>query len=207
MSSGCKIATGLIACAAIIFYTSIALAQGNRDFPLPSGIVTDFTGMLSEDDLSSIEQALIDAHENNGMDGHVVIALRTAEWHLQEYIKDYSDYLQTQGKIEPTGWLIYISTADLKFGIAVQDNARESITPDRVSELEFILADRLEAGDIAGAVVDAAEAIAELPAPQRVPPEGRVSPDMLIFMGIVVFVIVLMLRLRKAGKPADTPEK
>lgn len=207
MPASRKIATGIIACAAIILYTSITYAQGSRDFPLPSGIATDFTGMLSDDDLSSIEQALIYAHEKNSMDGHVVIALRTAEWHLDEYVKDYADYLQTQRKIEPSGWLIYISTADLKFGIAVQDNARESITAEHVSELELMMAERLDADDLTGAVVTAVEAIAELPAPQRVQPEGKVAPNMLVFMGILVIVIVLMLRLRQLGKASGKSKK
>ncbi len=207
MPASRKITTGIIACAAIILYASIAYAQGSRDFPLPSAIATDFTGMLSEDDLSSIEQALIDAHEKNSMDGHVVITLRTAEWHLEEYVKDYADYLQTQGKIEPSGWLIYISTADLKFGIAVQDNARESITAEHVSELELMMAERLDSDDLTGAVVSAVEAIADLPAPQRVQPEGKVSPNMLVFMGILVIVIVLMLRLRQLGIASGKSKK
>ncbi len=175
-----------------------ALAQEGRDFPLPEGLVTDFTGTLTEAEIEEIEEALRTAYDRNGMDGHVIIALRTEEWHLEEYAKDYADFLQGRNLIEPTGWLIYVSTADRKFALVVQDVARESITTLRRQEIALIMSQHLEEGNFADGIVAATTAIGELDAVNIVQERRKVSPDMLIFMGIVVIVIVLMLRLRRA---------
>ena len=181
---------------------SPAYSQDTRDFFLPDGLVTDFTGTLSNSQLSDIRSALDSAYESNSMDGHVIIALRTEEWHLDEYVKDYADFLQGHNLIEPTGWLIYISTQDRKFGFAVQDIAAKSITPQDREEISLILAAKLEQNDIHGAVLDAVTAISKLPPPQVASEKNNMSPDMLIFMGIAVIVMVLMLRLRIKNREA-----
>lgn len=173
-----------------------ALANAERDFPLLQAPVTDFTGSLADTDLVAIRQALDEAYRANGMDGHVIIALRTEEWYLDEYVKDYADFLQGRGLIEPAGWLLYISTADRKFALAVQDLARKSITVSRKQEIDLILSERLDSGDVAGAILGSIEAIGKLEAPRVIQEKRKISPDMLVFMGIAVMVVALMLRLR-----------
>lgn len=192
-----KISLALSLIAVILAAGLHAHALVNRNFPLPDAIVTDFTGTVFPDDIESIRLALMDARERNGMDGHVIIALSTEEWYLQEYAKDYADYLQGRGLIGSTGWLIYVSIADRKFAIAVQEAAKQSITPARLSEVELVLSEKLERGDVAGAVVDAVDRIGDLPSLRAVQDKKKIRPDMLFFMGIAVIVVVLMMRLRR----------
>jgi uncharacterized membrane protein YgcG len=193
-----SVKSGMLLTLSLLLFLSgtQAGAQDTRDFLLPEGIVTDFTGTLSNSELSEIRNALDSVYESNSMDGHVIIALRTEEWYIEEYVKDYADFLQGRNFIEPTGWLIYISTQDRKFGVAVQDRATGSITPQNREEIALVLATKLEQNDIGGAVLDAINVISKLPPPEFAIEKKNLSPDMLIFMGIAVIVIVLMLRLR-----------
>jgi uncharacterized membrane protein YgcG len=184
------------AIAMLLLLPQTASAQDIRDFPLPRGIVTDFTGTLNETQMNEIRQALERAHRANSMDGHVIITLSTGEWYLDEYVKDYADYLQGRDIINSTGWLLYISTADRKFSLAVQNIAADSITPQHREEIELILSEKLEQDDLTGAIIDAVDAIAILPPPEDMSERRKVSPDMLVFMGIAIMVIALMLRLR-----------
>ena len=185
---------------ALVAMTASAWPNQSRDFPLPQGLVTDFAGALTPNQMDQVHDALEESYRANGMDGHIIIALNTDEWYLDEYVKDYADFLQGRGLINREGWLLYLSKADRKFALAVQDLAAESITLPCKQEIALIMSERLEAGDIAGAVLNAVTAIGEMPAPQTVREQRKMSPDMLIFMGVVVMVIGLMLRLRFAGR-------
>lgn len=184
--------------AASILIVTPSVAQDIRDFPLPQGAVTDFTGTLTESQIDEIRLALDRAHQANSMDGFVIVALRTEEWYLDEYVKDYADFLQGRGLMNSTGWLLYISTADRKFSIAVQDAAAESITPERKQEISLKTSERLEQNDIAGAIIDSVDAIAMLAAPEINRDEKKIPPGMFAFMGMAIIVVVLMMRLRKA---------
>ncbi len=186
---------GILVAVTLIAFA--ADAQNTRDFPLPDGMITDLSGELTDDEIARIRAALDSAHDSNGMDGYVVVALRTEEWHLEEYVKDYADYLQGLGHISSTGWLLYVSTADRKFALGVQDVAADSITPAKKQEISLIMSERLESGDLSGAIIGAIDAIADLPAPAGLQDKKKVSPDMLIFMGIAIMVIALMFRLRQ----------
>jgi hypothetical protein len=115
-------------------------------------------------------------------------------------VRDYADFLQGRGLIEPSGWLLYVSLADRKFALAVQDFARQSITAPREREIELVMSERLEEGDILGAIVGSIEAIGKLEGPQAIREKRKISPDMLVFMGIAVMVVALMLRLRHHAK-------
>ncbi len=174
-----------------------AHAQDSREFMLPTGLITDFSGTLSEDDIDTIRHTLESAHRKSKMDGHVIIALRTQEWYLEEYAKDYADFLQGRGIISSTGWLLYISTADRKFTLVVQNAANESITGVHKREVALILNEKIGQDDMVGGIIDAVNALGDLPAPEVVREKKKISPDMTIFIGILIIVIVLMLRLRK----------
>jgi uncharacterized membrane protein YgcG len=188
----------ILSCAImlILLLPEAVSAQDLRDFPLPQGIVTDFTGTLNETQMNAIRQALEQAHRANSMDGHVIITLSTGEWHLDEYVKDYADFLQGRDIINSTGWLLYISTADRKFALSVQGAALDSFTQQHQQEIKLILSEKLEQDDLTGAIIDAIDAIAILPPPEDMSEQRKVSPDMLVFMGIAIMVIALMLRLR-----------
>jgi len=181
-----------------------AQERGSREFPTPDGLVSDFAGVLTEQQTGQILAALEAARRANSMDGHVIIVLRTQEWHLDEYVKDYADWLQGRGAIGPAGWVLYISTADRKFALVPQDVADDSITPQRREEVALILSEKLEQGDMVGAVLDAVMAIGDLPAPEVVHERKKFSPDMLVFMGIGIMVMVLMLRLRTSKRKSLT---
>jgi uncharacterized membrane protein YgcG len=195
-----KLFAGIIFILIFIFTFHAAYAQDMRNFPPLQGLVTDATGTLSPDEIDMITLALEQARGTNTMDGHVYIALSTEEWYLDEYVKDYADYLQAQGQISPTGWLLYISIADRKFSLAVQDRASETITDDSRKEIYLILEEKLKQDDIAGGIMDTVHAIGNIsnhgPAQER----KNFSPGMLMFMGIAVIVTVMMLRLRKAQR-------
>lgn len=180
-------------------------AQGTRNFALPEGVITDFTGTLTEPQVDEIRRALQASYESNSMDGHVIINLSTEEWHLEEYAKDYADFLQGRGLINASGWLLYISTADRKFAFVVQDRALKAITEARKAEIELILSEKLEQDDMYGGILDAVNAISALQAPEIIQGKRNMSPDMLIFMGIVVMIIALMLRLRNTQKKSLIP--
>ncbi len=173
------------------------LAQSSRDFPTPTGTITDFSGEMTEHQIDVIRLALNEAYETNYMDGHVIITLSTDEWYLDEYVKDYADYLQGQGMLNSVSWLLYISTADHKFSLAAQDVAALSLTPSRKQEIYLILGSKLDNGDVHGAVMDAVSMIQSLPAPEFDMKKNNLTPGLIIFMGIVVIVITLMLRLRR----------
>jgi len=172
-------------------------AQSTRDFPMPTGTISDFSGALTEHQIDEIRLALSDAYDANSMDGHVIITLSTDEWYLDEYVKDYADYLQGQGMMDSTGWLLYISTADRKFSLAAQDIAALSFTPVRKQEIYLSLGDKLESGDIHGAVIDTIGAVKSLPAPEVNRQKNNLSPGLIVFMGVVIIVITLMIRLRR----------
>lgn len=183
-------------------------ADTGRDFPIPDGIVSDFTGSLGPDDVNEILKELDRAYDNNGMQGHVVITLSTGEWYLDEYVKDYADYLQGRGILDSTSWLLYISTADRKFGIAVQDSSKPVFDSFVIRELSLLVSENLEKKDVKAAILAVTDFVADLPAPQKVHEQRKVSPDMLIFGGIAVMVIALMLRLRRPKKvPVNTGRK
>lgn len=186
----------------LLLISSHAFAQNTRDFPQLQGLVTDTTSTLSQDEIDSITLALEQARNSNTLDGHVYIALSTGEWYLDEYVKDYADHLQSQGQISSSGWLLYISTADHKFSLTVQDLASESIPLYRKQEIYLVLDEKLRQDDIAGAILDAVHRIGNLPAPEFAHEQKKVSPGLLIFMGIATMVIVMMLRLRKIRKKA-----
>ena len=192
-----KILIHAVAIALVLLLFTEAEARNGRNFPMPDSPVTDFTGTIFSADLETIRRAIMDSRERNGMDGMVIVALSTDEWHLQEYAKDYCDFLRGKGLISSSGWLIYVSTADKKFAIAPQDKAKESFTQQRLSEIMLIMSERLEQDDISGAIINAIKAIGDLSGPQTVMQKKRMSPDMLIFMGIAVIVVVLMIRLRQ----------
>lgn len=195
-----KYLTLLLILPAWLILTSPVHAQDARHFPVPHGLVTDFTGTLTEQEVNDIIFALENARSTNSMDGYVIISLSTEEWFLEEYVKDYADYLQGRGQISSTGWLLYISTADRKFSLAVQDLAAESIPYNRKQEIYMILGNKLQNDNLSEAVLSAVDAIRKLPAPETVHEQKKVSPGFLIFAGIAIMVVVLMLRLRKAQK-------
>ncbi|MFH1676132.1 MAG: TPM domain-containing protein [bacterium] len=162
--------------------------------------MTDYTGTLSEDRLSEIQNALENVSLANGLQGHVVINSNTGEWYLDEYVKDYGDFLKMKGKLESTGWLLYISLDDKKFGFAVQSGAAKSINSNRVRDLSFMLSDYLGKGDLAGGIIAVTNAIGELSAPKTVSEKKKMDPNLLIFMGILLITAVLMYRLRRYKK-------
>jgi len=183
-------------CLFLLMGSSVS-AQSTRDFPMPTGTISDFSGELTEHQIDEIRLALSDAYDANSMDGHVIITLSTDEWYLDEYVKDYADYLQGQGMMDSTGWLLYISTADRKFSLAAQDIAALSFTPVRKQEIYLSLGDKLESGDIHGAVIDTIGAVKSLPAPEVNRQKNNLSPGLIVFMGVVIIVITLMIRLRR----------
>jgi uncharacterized membrane protein YgcG len=199
-SRACFLAALLTVCILALPVRTGAQELGSREFPMPDGLVSDFAGVLTEQESGRILAALESARRANSMDGHVIIVLRTQEWHLDEYVKDYADWLQGRGAIGPAGWVLYISTADRKFVLVAQDIANDSITPQRREEVALILSEKLERGDMVGAVLDAVGAIGELPAPEAVHERKKFSPDMLVFMGIAIMVIALMMRLRTSKR-------
>jgi len=192
-----KILVCLFSTLAILLIPMMSFGQVMRDFPIPDGLVTDFSGTLSSEDKTQIMDALERARVSNGMDGHVVIVLSTDEWYTQEYVKDYADYLQGQGVIGSTGWLMYVSTADRKFGIGVQDLATESITKDRREEIYLKMSLKLETGDVVGGVMEGIGAIERLDPPSAVKKSNENSANMFVLMGILIIVVALMFRLRK----------
>ncbi|MCX6647035.1 MAG: TPM domain-containing protein [bacterium] len=198
-----KILPGLILLF-ILFASSVSIAQTARDFPTLQGLVTDSTGTLSQDDIDRITNALEQAHSANNLDGHIFIALSTNEWYLDEYVKDYSDYLQSNGEISSSGWLLYISTSDRKFSLAVQDLATEIISPDRRQEIYLALDEKLQQGDIRGAIIDAVQKIGEFTSPESASGQKKLSPGMLMFMGIAIITVMMMLRLRKSSSSSKS---
>ena len=64
---------------------------------MPSGLVSDFSGTLSTSQLESVEKAVKNANDATGLDGRVVIVQSTKEWYLDEYAKDYGNFLQAKG--------------------------------------------------------------------------------------------------------------
>jgi uncharacterized membrane protein YgcG len=178
-------------------------AQESRDFPVPTGLVTDMAGVFSGEQVTALEELIGRANVATGLDGRVVIVPGTEEWYLDEYTKDYGDWMQGQGIIQPTGWLIYISTVDRKFSLAVQDGAVGNLTPGRRREILLILGESLQAGDIYGAAVKAVEEIGKLPGIQT-KNKGKFSSNVLIFIGLAVVLFTLMMRQRRSGKAVST---
>jgi len=177
-----------------------AAAVDDRDFPLPQGLVTDLTGTLSTSQVEAIDNAIRTANESTGLDGRVVIASSTGEWYLDEYAKDYGDYLQSRNIIGSTGWVLYISVDDRKFALAVQDGAYAIFAPARLKEIELILDEKLEAGDLNGAVMEAVRAIGDLPGVHKSQPKKGWSPNTLVFVGIAVILFTIMIRSRRQAR-------
>jgi uncharacterized membrane protein YgcG len=198
-----KILPGLILFL-ILFASSVSIAQTARDFPPLQGIVTDSTGTLSQDDIDRITNVLEQARNANNLDGHVYIASNTDEWFLDEYVKDYADYLQSNGQVSSAGWLLYISTSDRKFSLAVQDLATENISPDRRQEIYLVLDEKLQQGDIQGAILDAVQKIGEFTSPGSASGQKKLSPGMLMFMGIAIMTVMMMIRLRKSSSSSTS---
>jgi len=193
-----------VALAAICFNfpQSANAADDEERFPILQGLVTDSAGILSVADIESIGNVLKAANDTTGLDGRVVISSSTSEWYLAEFAKDYGDFLQTRGIISPTGWLIYISTEDRKFALAVQGKALVILTPVRRREIELILDQHLEQGDIAGGVLAAVKAIDELPALEK-KGNGKkpiTSPNNMIFIGLAVVLFTLAMRSRRTAR-------
>ena len=176
---------------------TMSFAQDTRDFPIPDGLVSDFSGVLSSEDKSMIMGALERAKASNAMDGHVVIVLSSDEWYTEEFVKDYADYLQGRGAITSAGWLMYVSTADRKFSIGVQDSAETSITNARKNEIYLRMDAIFETGDITGGIVEGIDSIAKLDPPSGLEQNGGSKANMFILMGILIVVIVLLVKLRK----------
>jgi uncharacterized protein len=178
----------------------LALASDQRDFPIPTGLVTDFTGALSATQVESIEGEVKRANDANGLDGRVVIVPTTKEWYLNEYAKDYGDFLQAQGTIAQSGWIIYLSTDDRKFALVVQSGATSAFPPIRRREIELILDQGLESGDTTGAILKAVQAVADLPRTHQAAPKKGFSPNNLIFLGLAIILFTLVVRSRRQIK-------
>jgi uncharacterized membrane protein YgcG len=189
-----------ISAGILLFAGGRAVAVDDRDFPLPQGLVTDLTGTLSTIQLEAIGNSIRTANEATGLDGRVVIASSTDEWYLDEYVKDYGDYLQSQNVIGPTGWVLYISVDDRKFALAVQDGAYATFAPARLKEIKLMLDEKLETGDLNGAVTEAVKAIGDLPALHKNQPRKGWSPNTLVFMGIAVILFTIMIRSRRQAR-------
>jgi uncharacterized membrane protein YgcG len=183
----------------ILFASSMSIAQTDRDFPTLQGLVTDSTGALSQEDIDRITNSLEQARNANNLDGHVYIASNTDEWYLDEYVKDFADFLQSNGEINSSGWLLYISTSDRKFSLAVQDLAAETISPDRRQEIYLVLDGKLQQGDIQGAILAAVQKIGEFTSPASASGQQKLTPGMLMFMGIAIITVMMMMRLRKSS--------
>jgi uncharacterized membrane protein YgcG len=174
-------------------------ADTPRSFPQPSGSVTDLTSTLTPDQIQSIEQSVKNSTDSTNMDGMVIVTSSTDDWYLNEYLKDYGDWLQSQGLITRDGWLIYISTTDRKFGLVAQDGALASLTPIRRREIELIIGERLGANDLNGAITKAVNSIKSLPAIKKTS-NGTKKPapsSTLIFTGLAIILFTLVLRSRK----------
>ena len=184
----------------LIFPALSVNAATTRDFPIPKDIVTDYTGTLSEDQLTEIRSALENTNRANGLQGNIIINSNTGEWYLDEYVKDYGDYLQAKGRLESTGWLLYLSLGDRKFGFAVQADAAKSLSSARIRDLSFMLSEYLAKDDIAGGIIAVTNSIGELSSPKTAVEKKKMEPDLLIFAGILVITAVLMYRLRKYRK-------
>jgi len=173
-----------------------AYGQSARNFSIPDGSVTDFTGTLTNAQVNEIRLKLTEAYEENRIEGVVIVALTTNEWYLEEYVSDYADYLQGHGHLKSSGYLLYLSLEDRKFAFSVQETAARSITPQHEAEIALILSSRLEGGDIAGAILDVVDHISDLPTPENEEVRPAMSSDMFILLGVVIIIVVLVLRLR-----------
>jgi uncharacterized membrane protein YgcG len=175
----------------------------DRKFPIPTGFVTDFAQALSVTEIESLTTALESANEATGLDGRVIIAASTDEWYLNEYAKDYCSFLQAEGIIKPTGWLIYLSTDDKKFALSVQDRALGVLTPVRRREIELILNENLKNGGIASGLDAAIKAIGDLPPQRTKQPTSKksiTSPSNLIFFGLAIILLTIATRARRMAK-------
>ena len=102
-------------------------------------MVSDFTGTISTSQLDLIESALEESNRKTGLDGRVVFVTGTDEWYLDEFAKDYGDFLQARGVFGRNGWVLYFSTGDHKFTLAVQDDARTTLNLLRKNELLLLI--------------------------------------------------------------------
>ena len=199
-----KFGWGFLIFACLLIFTFVQASSEEtgkeRHFPLPSGLVSDFSGTLSEEELKALNDALDQANRAVGTDGRVIVAQVTDEWYLDEYVRDYADYLQAQGVMSSSGWLLYISVEDRKFSLAVQDDASKAITAVRRRELELILSESLEKEDLAGAILAAVKAIEKIPALTQRKKAPSSSSNTLIFIGLSIILFTLMLRARRNAK-------
>ena len=199
-----KIGFVLLLVNAFVASGGAAYSRDDRDFPLPESKINDFADVLSPEDFTSIMVALDRTSSSNGMQGYVIIAASTDEWNFDEYLKDYADFLQGKGLLDSTSWLIYVSVQDRKYGFAVQDSAAQSITPRFKEEMSLIMGESLENGDVTGAVTSVIDAVGKLPKPENASDLKNMSPDLLVFAGIALMVVVMMIRIRKTkARPSN----
>jgi uncharacterized membrane protein YgcG len=201
LSANARFQIAALIISIILLFSTVSVADETRTFPVPQGLITDLTGILTTEQITGIESAIASVNEQTGLDGRVVVVQKTDDWYLEEYTKDYGDWLQSQRIISNLGWVIYISTEDRKFGIAVQDGAIGSFSANRQREIRLILSENLDRGDLNGAITNSLQSIGELPQVRVVSPAKKSSTNTILFVGIAVVLFTLMLRQRKLAKP------
>jgi hypothetical protein len=175
-----------------------------RDFPVPTGLVSDFTGTISTSQFELIEGALEESNQKTGLDGRVVFVRRTDEWYLDEFAKDYGDFLQARGVFGRNGWVLYISTGDHKFTLAVQDEAQTTLNLLRKSELLLLVDGKLRSGNPGDAALAGVKAVADMPSLPGARAHKGKNMNIFFFVGISVILFTIMMRTRRIARSATS---
>lgn len=197
-----KIFLASLFCIIALGFCSTGQARNNtREFPKPTGLVSDFAGVLSEAEIEELITLIEKANLSSGLDGRVVVVKVTPDWNFNEYIKDYGDYLQANNYLGKNGWIFYLSVSDHKFALTAQTDARKSITDAIRKEITYRVTNFLNEGELKAAIVAGINEIGKIHHVRK--PENsldRTPSNTLIFMGIAVILLTLTMRSRKMAR-------
>jgi len=170
-----------------------------RSFPTVEALVTDIPDVLSDIDEERLTQALEDLKAFNSMPGVIVIAESTDEWDFIEYAHDLFGYLRREGFVDQTGFLIYISTEDIKMAFEVGNDLKRAgvLDEEEIRDIRQRLGAALAEGAYFDGINGALSKLRKLTGASELDDAKRERGNWMMLAGLIILIGVLYMNLAR----------
>lgn len=194
--------------AALFFLALFILpSAAARSFPPVEGLVTDIPDVLSDTEEERLTQTLEDLKAFNSMPGVIVIAERTDEWDHIEYAHDLFGYLRREGFVDQTGFLIYISTEDIKMAFEVGNDLKRAgvLNEEEIRDIRQSLGAALAEGTYFDGLNGALSKLRKLTGALELDDAKRERGNWMMLAGLIILIGVLYKNLAKKRRRLRDP--
>ncbi|MCD6216738.1 TPM domain-containing protein [bacterium] len=188
-------------CILFLGLPSSATAQSDAESPNAPRLefqkqFDDRSGILTDDDIASIQAAADKQEQDIGLKAYLLIMPKIPEWDFDEYARDQFDHWRMKGVLNSKSYLILISVEDKKFQVV-----RGSYIDKRDNDYNVLLLRNsfyidLKSGDYSKAIVNYINGFSELPSLKKSISEEKRHDEKASYYILIGILILIMVFLR-----------